>query len=99
MHLNLRRIIPINLLIAIAALAAWWYFETDRVIAEVDNAISASGTIEATQIILSPEIGGKIMDVYAREGDNVTRGQPLVVFEDRLLQAQWEQAQAAVELA
>ncbi|MEA3439311.1 MAG: efflux RND transporter periplasmic adaptor subunit [Chloroflexota bacterium] len=99
MHINLRRFIPITLLIAIAALVAWWYFGTDRVIAEVDNTISASGTIEATQIILSPEIGGKIMDVFAREGDNVTLGQPLVVFEDRLLQAQWEQAQAAVELA
>ena len=99
MHLNLRRIIPITLLIAIAALVAWWYFGTDRVVAEVDNAISASGTIEATQIILSPEIGGKIMDVYAQEGDNVTLGQPLVVFEDRLLQAQWEQAQAALYLA
>src|SRR5512143_3285463 len=97
MHSKARRIIPVFLLLAAAALA-WFYFGRAGASAET-GASTVSGTIEATQIILAPEIGGRVLEVLADEGDSVTRGQALVRFEDSLLQAQMRQAEAALAQA
>jgi multidrug resistance efflux pump len=61
--------------------------------------ISASGTIEATQVSLAPEMGGKVVEILANKGDTVQAGKVLIRFEDALLQAQLGQAQAALAQA
>ena len=97
MHPNPRKVAPVLILIIIAA-AAWWYF--GRATAqEVNGPISASGTIEATQVNIASEIGGQVGEVLAQEGEAVTAGQVMIRFEDTLLQAQLAQAQAALAQA
>lgn len=61
--------------------------------------LQASGVVEAIEISVSPELGGRIADVMVQEGDPVQRGQPLFKFSNTLLEAQLDQAQAALEQA
>ena len=97
MHPNPRRVIPILSLVVLAG-AVWWYFGYGRVQAEASK-LSVSGTIEATQVTLAPEMGGHVLEILASKGDMVQAGQVLVRFEDSLLQAQLRQAQAALAQA
>ena len=86
------------LLVVLAALggAAWWYFNLRE---EPEARLTASGTIEADSVTLSPIAPGRVVEVTAAEGDPVTAGAPLVVLDDTTLQAQREQAVAAVDAA
>ena len=61
--------------------------------------IIASGTIAAKDVNVSPEIGGKVVDVLTAEGDSVTAGDVLLRVNDELLQANYNQAAAAVNAA
>jgi multidrug resistance efflux pump len=61
--------------------------------------LKASGTVEATQIILSPEVGGRVIQVQVNEGDQVKAGQPLLRLDDTLLRAQLQQAESALKAA
>jgi HlyD family secretion protein len=97
MHPNPRRVIPIVLVIAIIAAAAW-YFTTGQGNSS-NGALAASGTIEGTQVVVAPEISGRVREVLVQEGDQVQAGQVLVRFDDALLQAQLSQAQAALHQA
>jgi multidrug resistance efflux pump len=94
MHPNPRRILPILLIIAISA-AAIWFFSTERSNA-VNGKLSASGSIEATQVTISPELAGKVTQVLVRAGDTVQAGDALVQLDDTLLQAQLAQAEATL---
>ena len=62
-------------------------------------ALEASGVIEATEIIIAPEVGGIVAEVFVSEGSNVQTGDPLFRLQNDLLEAQVHQAQAAVESA
>lgn len=90
-------LLPVALLIA-AAGAAWWYLGLNNARAE-NIRLQASGTIEATQVVVAPEIGGQVIEVLAREGDEVEAGQVMVRFSDVLLDAQLQQAKAALSQA
>jgi HlyD family secretion protein len=94
MHPNPRRILPIIILLAALAAAAYWYFKI-RPTEQSNGALTASGTIETTQIQISPETSGKIAEVLVNEGDRVQAGQELVRLDRTLLLAQLEQARAA----
>ena len=48
------------------------------------DGLQASGLIEATEISVSPEMSGKVIEVYAVEGDSVTAGEPILRIEDEL---------------
>ncbi len=98
MHPNPRRIIPVVILIAVAALAAWWYFGVNRAQAQ-DKSLAASGTIESTQVRISPELGGRVVTVNATEGDFVHAGDVLIQLDTALLEAQRAQADAALSVA
>jgi multidrug efflux pump subunit AcrA (membrane-fusion protein) len=97
MHPNPRRIAPIALaLIALAALG-YWYFAVRP--AQADGALSASGTIEITQVQIAPELGGKVLEVTVEEGSQVSQGQVLLRLDPALLNAQRAQAAAGLEAA
>ncbi|MCX7609266.1 MAG: efflux RND transporter periplasmic adaptor subunit, partial [Anaerolineales bacterium] len=66
---------------------------------DTDGVLTASGTIEAVTITISPEIGGKVAEVYVDEGDTVRAGDPLFRLDDTLLQAQRTVAIANLDLA
>jgi HlyD family secretion protein len=67
--------------------------------AKEDGSLSASGTIETTQVQISSELGGLVAEVLVQEGDTVKAGAVLVKFDDALLQVQHKQAQAALAQA
>jgi HlyD family secretion protein len=96
MHPNPRRILPILVLIALAAVAVW-YFTTNPG-GQSDGALAASGTIESLQVRLAPELGGRVLQVLVEEGAAVKAGDVLVELDPALLQAQRDQAQAAYQL-
>ena len=58
----------------------------------------ASGFIEADEATVTAEIGGRIVALYAREGDEVTASSVLVELDDSLLHAQAEVAEAELEV-
>ena len=96
MHPNPRRILPIIILLAALAAAGYWYFKI-RPTEQSNGALTASGTIETTQIQISPETSGKIAEVLVNEGDRVQAGQELVRLDRTLLLAQLEQARAVAQ--
>ncbi|PKN83502.1 MAG: hypothetical protein CVU46_16835 [Chloroflexi bacterium HGW-Chloroflexi-8] len=61
--------------------------------------ITASGTISAESINISPEVSGKVMEIAAQSGQTVSSGDLLFRIDDQILQAQYKQAQAAVDMA
>ncbi len=56
----------------------------------------ASGNIEAEEVSVAAEIGGRIVEMLADEGDEVATGDVLVQLDQTVLSAQREQAVAAV---
>jgi HlyD family secretion protein len=98
MHPNPRRIIPVIVLLVLIAAAAWWYFGGGRTSAAAEG-LTASGTIEVTKINISPELGGRVMSVNAQEGQAVKAGDVLIQFDTSLLEAQRQQAAAALTAA
>jgi HlyD family secretion protein len=63
-----------------------------------NGALTASGTVSARQVAVAPEIGGKTVEVLVEEGQTVKAGDVLFRLDDALLQAQREQAAAAVQV-
>lgn len=61
--------------------------------------LTASGFIEAEQIAIASEFGGKIKDLAVGEGDRVKAGQALASLDDSILERQITQAETAVEVA
>lgn len=63
------------------------------------GSLTSAGSIEATQVSIASEVGGRVVEVLAEEGQAVQPGQVLVRFSDTLLQSQLQQAQAQLKLA
>lgn len=64
-----------------------------------DAPLKASGTISTETIQVAPEIAGKIAKIEVDKGATVQAGDELFLLDDQLLQAQYSQAQAAVQVA
>ena len=61
--------------------------------------LTASGTLEARNINVGSKVGGRIVEVRAREGDHVNAGQLLVRFDDAELEAALLQARGTLAQA
>jgi multidrug resistance efflux pump len=61
--------------------------------------LQASGQIEATEFSVAAELSGRVINVYAAEGDSVQAGDPLLKLDDSLLQSEKQSAQAALDSA
>jgi HlyD family secretion protein len=61
--------------------------------------IKASGTISADEVNISAEIAGKVLEVLVEEGQAIKKGDMLFKLDTQLIQAQVDQAAAAVETA
>jgi len=61
--------------------------------------ISASGTIEATEVRLSSKSQGEIIGLSAQEGDRVHKDDMLVAIDHQALDIQYAQAKAGVDYA
>jgi multidrug resistance efflux pump len=92
--------------------AGYWYFtnnpqawnqllvELELATPEAEKAgIGASGFIEVRQLVMAPEVSGRVSQLKVDEGDVVSKGQILVEIDSDLLDAQIVEAEAAVVLA
>jgi HlyD family secretion protein len=61
--------------------------------------LTASGFIEAEEVAVAPELGGRVLELSAAEGDDVGAGQVLARLDGTLLEAQIEAAQAGLDMA
>ena len=64
-----------------------------------ESDVAASGFIEAEEISVAPEVGGRIRVLHVEEGDEVEAGDVLVELDDELIRAQVDVAQAGLEIA
>ncbi|MGE5463604.1 MAG: HlyD family secretion protein [Syntrophothermus sp.] len=95
----MRRLSRPLLLVIVAVLVAAGYFGYRFISNRSDGKLHASGTIEAVQVDVSPEMSGKVREALADEGQSVKAGDPLLSLDDSMLQAQRNVAQAAVDSA
>ena len=63
------------------------------------GALTASGYMEAEEVVLSFEAGGRIVELLVGEGDAVQAGQVVARLDPALLDAQIAQAEATVAVA
>ena len=97
MH-NRRPPVPV-IIIVILLLSVAAYFIYTQYRKPEEGQLSASGTIEASDITVSSEISGRINDVLVNEGDTVEKGQLLILLDGTLLEAQRNQAAASLNTA
>lgn len=78
------------LLLAAAGAAGWWWY-SERQAAEA-RLLRASGRLEATEVALSSELGGRLATIDVREGQSVRRGDRVASFDTMLLEHQMQTA-------
>jgi len=76
------------IVIVLLALLVGGYYGLQNLFAEDNGALQASGTIEAVDVSVAPEMAGKVTEVLAEEGDSVKTGDALLRLDDSLLAAQ-----------
>ena len=92
-------------------LGAWIVWSTDTAIFQevrewmrwrsrtTQGKLSASGVVEAREVAVAAEMGGKVERVYVDEGERVAEGDTLVELDASVLETQIDQAEAGVALA
>ena len=105
-----RMIFPIILILGVVA-ALWYYWVRPagslavawnslvNPASATSVALTASGTVETTEINVAPEVAGKILAVDVQEGDTVHVGDVLVHFDDSILKDQRTIATSNLEMA
>ena len=83
-------------LLALIAGAIWWWTRQQT---QAAHGLTGSGTIEATQVQLGPEVAGRVVQVRVKEGQTVQVNDVLFSLDDSMLSVQRVQAQAAVNTA
>lgn len=92
-----------NLLLAVVVILiglVWWGAWTlTRPTGPGEGFISGNGRIEATEIDIATKYPGRVVDIFAREGDFVKAGQVLAQMQIDVLNAQRDEARAQQQQA
>jgi len=107
-----QRLIPliiIALVVLIAAGAGLYFYLNPTVwestLTQLDLAeptadgLSASGFIEAEEVNIAPQLGGRVAGLFVEEGDDIEAGRRLARIDGTLLEAQIGSAEAGVDIA
>jgi HlyD family secretion protein len=89
--------VPVIVILVLAVLVGG-YFGIRALLNKGSTALTASGTIEAIEVTISPEIGGKVTEVSVDEGATVKAGNVLFRLDDTLLQGQRAVTAASLDL-
>jgi HlyD family secretion protein len=105
-------IILVVALVLIGAAAGVWYLSSqpqvlDQLLADLglqteataEGTLAASGIIEAEEVSVTTETGGRVAEMLADEGDLVQDGDVVIRLDDALVRAQLSQAEASLEAA
>lgn len=87
-------VVAIGLIISMLMLTKYWD-KSDQ----YDGIASGNGRLETTQVNITAKYGGRLTDIYVKEGDMVEKGQLLVKLDTRELEARYKVALAGVEQA
>jgi len=93
---NIRKFAPFILLAVLILAGAWYVLDKAT---HLNEDLIVSGTIEAVQVRLAPEISGRVVEVLVEESQTVSAGDALVRLDDTLLEAQRSQAAAGLAAA
>lgn len=90
-----RWIIPLILILLLSSygLYAWLHQRS----LGVNGTLKASGTVEAVEVNLAAEIGGKVSEVLVEKGQSVSAGDALFCLDDAILSSQYKRALAVLE--
>jgi multidrug resistance efflux pump len=91
------RLLVVFIVIAVVGVGLWWGL--GRSDTNYAGEILTSGFIEARDISIATETGGRIAEILADEGDHITAGATLIRLDDELLAAQKKQAGVNVNLS
>ena len=95
-HLPDRRILP-GALLAVLVVAGVIYL---AVVSRAEaGPLSASGTVETTEVIVASEVTGRVVEVAAEEGEAIQAGDLLLRLDDTVLQVQRRKVAAAGQAA
>jgi HlyD family secretion protein len=97
MHSRKRIIAPILLVLISGGVLVAWYF--NRAGATSGGPLQASGTVEAVDVIIAPELAGRVAEVPADKGQVVKAGEAVLRLDDTLLQSQRQRSAAALQAA
>jgi len=84
------------LILAVVTTAAWLVLRSRS---EANGALTASGTVEATDADLGFQVAGRVLEISVEEGDAVPAGRELARLDTRELDAALVGAQAQLEAA
>ncbi len=87
----------IVLILLITSAAVYYFYFANRPVVSTD--LTASGSVEATNVSIAPELSGKVALVNVNTGQAVKAGDVLFQLDDSLLKAQREAASASLETA
>jgi HlyD family secretion protein len=96
-HNSRKNLILLALIGLIVIISVWYFIQLGK--NNASGNIQASGTVETVEIMIAPEIGGRVMEVLVDKGDAVSAGDALFRLDDELLQAQRRQADGTLESA
>jgi HlyD family secretion protein len=95
-----KRIIPILLVIAVVAgVGYWWWTTYGGGSAAANGQLGGSGTIEAEQLAITPQVQGRILSGPTEEGTAVKAGDVLYRLDSSTLQLQIKSLQTAIDAA
>ncbi|HEX5000399.1 MAG TPA: efflux RND transporter periplasmic adaptor subunit [Terriglobia bacterium] len=89
-----KRLLPIGAALLVLLFFSYRYYSNSRI---DPSAVRASGTIEATTVDVSFQIGGRVVEVLPREGQPVRAGDVLARLADEENEVRVRQAEAALE--
>jgi HlyD family secretion protein len=89
-----RVIIPIIILVLLALIALIYFLRHSG-----PETILLSGTVEVTEVEISPELSAKVATLYHREGDEVEEGDPLLDLDRSEVDARLREAEATKQAA
>lgn len=87
-----KRIVPVIIILSLVGFFGYRAWQ-DRVAAS--KADLFFGTVEATEVLISPQLAGQIVEMLVDDGVRVKKGDLLFRIDETLYQAQLEQAEAA----
>lgn len=85
------------IIVGVAAFAGWWLYGREAPLP--DGLIQANGRIEGDHYIVAGKAPGRIMQLGAREGDSVKKGQIMAQLDDARVSAGVTRAKAGVEVS
>ncbi|GAB6179409.1 efflux RND transporter periplasmic adaptor subunit [Desulfotomaculum defluvii] len=91
-----RLLFLLTIIIALTILIAGGYFYRQQVnLAQEQESLTATGTLEATSVMASFKVPGRIDTLFVEEGSQVKKGDVLAALETSELEAKLSQAQGA----